>query len=112
MRGARTFRGVRAARARPGGPAYGTARAVVVNSGNANAATGEPGLEAARETARIAGDAVGCPASEVLVASTGVIGVQLPLAPFGIGLPAAASLPSARGGAGAFFVLLPGPPPP
>ena len=69
----------------PGEPAYGTARAVVVNSGNANAATGEPGLEAARETARIAGDAVGCPASEVLVASTGVIGVQLPLAPFGIG---------------------------
>ena len=43
----------------PGEPAYGTARAVVVNSGNANAATGEPGLEAARETARIAGDAVG-----------------------------------------------------
>ena len=63
----------------PGEPAYGTARAVVVNSGNANAATGEPGLEAARETARIAGDAVGCPASEVLVASTGVIGVQLPI---------------------------------
>ena len=72
--------------------AYGTARAVVVNSGNANAATGEPGLEAARETARIAGDAVGCPASEVLVASTGVIGVQLPLAPFGTGLPAAARM--------------------
>ena len=44
----------------PGEPAYGTARAVVVNSGNANAATGEPGLRP-RGTARIAGDAVGCP---------------------------------------------------
>ena len=90
----------------PGEPAYGTARAVVVNSGNANAATGEPGLEAARETARIAGDAVGCPASEVLVASTGVIGVQLPLAPFGIGLPAAASLLSAGGGADAARAIM------
>ena len=90
----------------PGEPAYGTARAVVVNSGNANAATGEPGLEAARETARIAGDAVGCPASEVLVASTGVIGVQLPLAPFGTGLPAAASLLSAGGGADAARAIM------
>ena len=65
----------------PGEPAYGTARAVVVNSGNANAATGEPGIDAARETARIAGDALGCP-SEVVLASTGVIGVHLPVAPF------------------------------
>ena len=88
------------------GVGYGTARAVVVNSGNANAATGEPGLEAARETARIAGDAVGCPASEVLVASTGVIGVQLPLAPFGTGLPAAVSLLSAAGGADAARAIM------
>lgn len=88
------------------GAGYGTARAVVVNSGNANAATGEPGLEAARETARIAGDAVGCPASEVLVASTGVIGVQLPLAPFGTGLPAAVSLLSADGGADAARAIM------
>ena len=63
-------------------------------------------MEAARETARIAGDAVGCPASEVLVASTGVIGVQLPLAPFGIGLPAAASLLSAGGGADAARAIM------
>lgn len=88
------------------GVGYGTARAVVVNSGNANAATGEPGLEAARETARIAGDAVGCPASEVLVASTGVIGVQLSLAPFGTGLPAAVSLLSADGGADAARAIM------
>ena len=41
-----------------GGPAYGTARAVLVNSGNANAATGERGLEAARATARLAAASV------------------------------------------------------
>lgn len=88
------------------GAGYGTARAVVVNSGNANAATGDPGLEAARETARMAGDAVGCPASEVLVASTGVIGVHLPMAPFATGLPAAASLLSADGGAHAARAIM------
>lgn len=88
------------------GVGYGVARAVVVNSGNANAATGEPGLEAARETARIAGDAVGCPASEVLVASTGVIGVHLPMAPFASGLPAAATALSAGGGADAARAIM------
>ena len=88
------------------GVGYGTARAVVVNSGNANAATGEPGLEAARETAVIAGDAVGCPASEVLVASTGVIGVHLPMAPFGTGLPAATAALSAEGGADAARAIM------
>lgn len=88
------------------GVGYGTARAVVVNSGNANAATGEPGLEAARETARIAGDAVGCPATEVLVASTGVIGVHLPMDPFGRGLPAAAAALSAEGGADAACAIM------
>ncbi|WP_302397552.1 bifunctional glutamate N-acetyltransferase/amino-acid acetyltransferase ArgJ [Eggerthella sinensis] len=88
------------------GVGYGTARAVVVNSGNANAATGEPGLEAARETTVIAGDAVGCPASEVLVASTGVIGVHLPMAPFGTGLPAATAALSAEGGADAARAIM------
>lgn len=88
------------------GVGYGTARAVVVNSGNANAATGEPGLEAARETAVIAGDAVGCPASEVLVASTGVIGVHLPMAPFGTGLPVATAALSAEGGADAARAIM------
>ena len=55
----------------------GRARAVVVNSGCANACTGPAGIQVARlmcaETAR----ALGCDADEVLVASTGVIGVQL-----------------------------------
>ncbi|MBD4629566.1 arginine biosynthesis protein ArgJ, partial [Xanthomonas citri pv. citri] len=65
------------------------ARAVAINSGIANAATGERGLETARATCDIVGEAVGCPPSEVLVASTGVIGQHLRLEPFAAGLPAA-----------------------
>ena len=63
-------------------------RAVVLNSGNANAATGEQGLEVARASARIVADALGCAAEEVLVASTGVIGVPLGLECFEVGVPA------------------------
>lgn len=80
------------------GVSYGTARAVVINSGIANAATGDRGLEAAREMARIAGDAVGCPSQEVMVASTGVIGQHLPLDPFKTGVPAALRELSREGG--------------
>ncbi|MBQ3302467.1 MAG: bifunctional ornithine acetyltransferase/N-acetylglutamate synthase, partial [Eggerthellaceae bacterium] len=58
------------------GVSYGMARALVVNSGCANAATGDVGLQAAQDTSTIVGDAIGCPSSEVLVASTGVIGVH------------------------------------
>ena len=53
---------------------HGRARALVVNSGNANAFTGKKGSEAARITAEAAAKAVGCEPSEVYVASTGVIG--------------------------------------
>jgi glutamate N-acetyltransferase/amino-acid N-acetyltransferase len=56
---------------------HGRARALVVNSGNANAFTGKKGSEATRLTAEAMGEAVGCPASEVYVASTGVIGEPL-----------------------------------
>lgn len=68
---------------------YGTARAVVINSGCANAATGQVGHEAACEQARITAEAVGCAQREVLVASTGVIGVHLPIDPFRKGVPQA-----------------------
>ena len=69
--------------------ALGRARAVVLNSGNANAATGEPGLECARQATRIVAEELCCDPEEVLVASTGVIGVQLPLEPYRSGVPAA-----------------------
>jgi glutamate N-acetyltransferase / amino-acid N-acetyltransferase len=55
----------------------GWARAVVVNSGNANCATGREGWRTARETARATGRLLGVPVEQVLVASTGVIGVPL-----------------------------------
>ena len=54
-------------------------RAIVVNSGNANACTGPQGAEVVSRTASAVADAVGCSAAEVLVASTGVIGVPLPV---------------------------------
>ena len=57
--------------------AGGRARAVIVNSGIANAATGEPGLANARRTAELLAARLGCRAEEVLVASTGVIGKHL-----------------------------------
>ena len=53
-------------------------QAVVVNSGVANACTGRQGMECCEREAAIAGEALGIPAEAVLVASTGVIGVQLP----------------------------------
>jgi glutamate N-acetyltransferase/amino-acid N-acetyltransferase len=66
-------------------------RAIVVNSGCANACTGDEGLRVARdmttETARL----VGCPAEQVLVASTGVIGVALPIEKVRAALPSAIS---------------------
>ena len=57
----------------------GKARAVVLNSGNANACTGTPGLRAAEQMANAAAVSLGIDADEVLVCSTGRIGVQLPL---------------------------------
>jgi glutamate N-acetyltransferase / amino-acid N-acetyltransferase len=57
--------------------AHGKARALVVNSGNANAFTGKKGSEATRLTAEAAAKAVGCAANEVYIASTGVIGEPL-----------------------------------
>jgi glutamate N-acetyltransferase/amino-acid N-acetyltransferase len=56
----------------------GSARALVVNSGNANAFTGKAGLKGAGEVAVAAARAVGCDADEVYMASTGVIGEPLP----------------------------------
>src|SRR5918996_4968879 len=62
--------------------AKGTARALVVNSGNANAFTGKRGAEAVKLTADIAAEAAGCRASQVFIASTGVIGEPLEASKF------------------------------
>jgi glutamate N-acetyltransferase/amino-acid N-acetyltransferase len=57
----------------------GRCRAVLVNSGNANACTGRKGMQMARESARAAAKLLGLQPAQVLVASTGVIGVPLEL---------------------------------
>jgi glutamate N-acetyltransferase/amino-acid N-acetyltransferase len=57
----------------------GLARAIIVNSGCANACTGPEGMAVARSTADFVAAILGCRADHVLVASTGVIGVQLDL---------------------------------
>lgn len=64
-------------------------RAVVINSGNANACTGARGEADCRRTADVASAALGCPADAVLVLSTGVIGVYLPIERVAAGIAAA-----------------------
>jgi glutamate N-acetyltransferase / amino-acid N-acetyltransferase len=61
----------------------GVARALVVNSGNANAFTGRNGRDATKLTAALAAKALGCRPREVFLASTGVIGEPLEAAKFG-----------------------------
>ena len=75
----------------------GRVRAVVVNSGCANAITGRPGTEAARRVRRRTAELLGCPTEEVFLASTGVIGVLLPEARIRAALPAVVSRLSAGG---------------
>lgn len=62
---------------------HGRARALVVNSGNANAFTGQKGREAVETTAAFAAKAAGCRPEDVYIASTGVIGEPLDAAKFG-----------------------------
>ena len=63
------------------GVVYGgfSAQAVVINSGVANACTGQEGMDACAKSAAAASKALGIPAEGVLVASTGVIGAQIPV---------------------------------
>lgn len=61
---------------------HGKARAVVVNSGNANAFTGQKGRQATKATADAAAQAIGCKTTDVFLASTGVIGEPLDASKF------------------------------
>ena len=67
----------------------GSLRALVINTGIANAATGEQGMRAARETCDAVASLLGCKAREVLPFSTGVILEHLPVERLVAGLPAA-----------------------
>jgi glutamate N-acetyltransferase / amino-acid N-acetyltransferase len=81
--------------------ADGRARAVVVNSGNANACTGERGMDDARRMAAATARALGLAPAEVLVGSTGVIGRPLPIDAIEDGIERAVSELSQAGGAAA-----------
>jgi len=78
--------------------AGGRARGVVVNSGCANAATGRSGEKDALAMAACTAEALGCAPEEVLVASTGVIGVPLPMDKVRAGIVAAAAALSPTAG--------------
>ena len=84
----------------------GRARAVVVNSGCANACTGDDGMNHARAMAHVTGAALGCAPADVLVASTGVIGVKLDMPKVERGIKAAAASLSPDGGADAARAIM------
>ena len=86
--------------------AHAEPQAVVVNSGNANAATGEQGLRDARATAKEAARVLGLEPEQVVVLSTGVIGQPLPIERLLEGIPAAAATLTAEGGATAAQAIL------
>ena len=80
--------------------ANGTAQAIVCNSGNANTCNAN-GIEIAEQMSRLAADAVGIAPDDVVVASTGVIGQPLEIAPIATGMPALAAGLSDTGSADA-----------
>jgi glutamate N-acetyltransferase / amino-acid N-acetyltransferase len=84
----------------------GSLQALVVNSGNANACTGPRGMADAEEMARATAAALGLEPSTVAVASTGVIGVPLPLDRVGKGIRLCAASLSANGGAEAAAAIM------
>jgi glutamate N-acetyltransferase/amino-acid N-acetyltransferase len=74
------------------------AQAIVVNSANANCHTGKKGFWVAKETTRLAGKLLGLKETDVLVASTGIIGRQLDFAKIRNGLPLLAAGLNRKGG--------------
>ena len=84
----------------------GKARLIVSNSGCANACTGSQGLADAKEMAALSAGIVGCSHSEVLVASTGVIGVNLKMDALRAGIPQAISALAADGHARAAQAIM------
>jgi len=77
----------------------GRAAAVILNSGNANAATGKPGHDDAEGMCALVARRLGCTAEEVLVCSTGLIGIPLPMAALESGMAPLVDRRSPDGGA-------------
>lgn len=86
--------------------ANGQAQAIVVNSGNANACTGEQGLADTISMAQITGDILNLDPHDVVVASTGVIGVQMCMDKVEAGITKAAAELSPEGGSSAAQAIL------
>jgi len=86
--------------------AGGTARAVVINAGNANACTGTQGVADAEKVAASLAELLGADASEIVVSSTGVIGVPLPVDVLLAALPDAVTGLSPDGAAGAAQAIM------
>lgn len=84
----------------------GRAQAIVVNSKNANACTGEVGMKNARQMASLVGEALGIDPSLVLVASTGVIGQQLPMDKISNGIRLAGPALESDGGHDAALAIM------
>jgi glutamate N-acetyltransferase / amino-acid N-acetyltransferase len=84
----------------------GVARAILINSGNANACTGRQGMAAARRTAAIVARTLGRPVHEVFIGSTGVIGRALPVDRITKALPDLFKRLSRTGGARAARAIL------
>jgi glutamate N-acetyltransferase / amino-acid N-acetyltransferase len=84
----------------------GRAVAIVTNSGCANACTGPQGVADAKEMAQLTSRALGCKDDHVLVASTGVIGVNLKMDKLRAGIPQAAAALDANGGAAAARAIM------
>jgi len=78
--------------------ANGRASAVVLSSGNANAATGEPGRHDAARMCELAAHGLGLAADDVLVCSTGLIGIPMPMDALEVGIPKICGELAADGG--------------
>ncbi len=84
----------------------GPVRALVVNSGNANACTGTQGIEDTMQMASLVAEELSIKPDEVLVASTGVIGVNMPMDRIAAGIKKACSLLSRDGGENASAAIM------
>jgi glutamate N-acetyltransferase/amino-acid N-acetyltransferase len=84
----------------------GQAQAIVASSGCANVCTGEQGIADAREMTRIVGDLLRIPASHVLVAATGVIGIPLPMDKIRAAMPNLVKSLSPQGGRAAAEAIM------
>ena len=83
----------------------GRAAAVVLNSGNANCATGTD-VEVAEQMCALTAKDLGCASDEVLVCSTGLIGIPLPVAPLQAGIPLLVERLAAEGGGAAARAIM------